>query len=404
MKCEEVQEQLSEYLDTVQDGAVARGMEAHLAGCPGCAEAFADLAECRRLIAALPQVEPPVGFTTRVMAHVRETETRSTWRQRLFSPLSIKLPIQATAVLAIGVLAVYLLQKEQSHEQLLPGQAPSVLDGGDDQASHESRYSPTAAQRTKSAAVGRPEITQGQRQTAPKPEAPASLRQGPLSSEQPVTDARRQEFAAKKEESSANLSPTRPEPSRANAPAREKSAAAPPAAASSELPAQPSKPIAGAIGVSQRAGAPMASPPLDMLVPDRESRAALAERTLRNFAEPAADYEVVVRRHPLPPRQEPPPAGGSLGSRGENDNAKMADGNAAAARFYDAAAPSVIMTSWHKVAANRYEQFKKDLATQGIIESETPPSVQARESLFKSAEPLTIKVTILPPQSGDTAR
>ena len=408
MKCEEVQEQLSEYLDTLQGGAVARGIETHLAGCAHCAEALADLAECRRLIAALPQVEPPIGFTTRVMAHVRETAARPNWRQRLFFPLPIKLPIQATAILVIGVLSVYLLQKEQSRKQLLPGQEPSVLDGGNGQAKRESGNSPTATPQAKSEALGDAAITQGQPQAVPKPEALSSLGKRPPSSEKEVTEARRLEFATRKD-SLSSLSPARPAPSRAaNAPASEKSASVPPAVTSSELPARPSKPIAGAIGVSQRAGAlitPMASPSLDILIPGRGLRMPLAERSLESPAQPVADYEVVVRRHPLPPRQEPtvPQGSSSLSSRDENDNAKMADGNDAAARSYGAA-PSVVITSWHRVPANRYEQFKKDLATQGPIESETPPFVQERESLFRSSEPLTIKVTILPPLPSDATR
>ena len=406
MKCEEVQEQLSEYLDTLQGGAAARGLETHLAGCAHCAEALDDLAECRRLIAALPQVEPPLGFTARVMAHVREFPARPNWRQRLFSPLSIKLPIQATAIVAIGVLSVYLLQKEQSYKQLLPVQESSTLDGGNGQAKRESRNSPSAAQQTKSGAVDSTVITQEQ-QAAPKPEAPSSLRQRPPSSENEVTEARRQEFAARKD-SLSSLSPARPAPSRAvNSPASEKSASAPADATSSELPPQPSRPIAGAIGVSTGGlMTPLASPSLDTFLPDRGLRTPLAERSLGLSAQPVADYEVVVRRHPLPRQESAPPEGSnSLSSREENDNAKIADGNAAAARSNGAAAPSVVVTSWHRVAANRYEQFKKDLAAQGIIESETPPpSVQERESLFRTAEPLTIKVTILPPRTGDAAR
>lgn len=402
MKCEEVQEQLSEYLDTLQGGAVARGIETHLAGCAHCAEALADLAECRRLIATLPQVEPPIGFTARVMAHVWETAARPNWRQRLFFPLPIKLPIQATAILVIGVLSVYLLQKEQSRKQLLPAPEPSVLDGSNDQAKRESQNSPSATPQIKSEALGKAAITQEQPQAAPKPEAPSSLGKPPPASEIEVTEARRKEFAAKKDGLSG---PTGHEPARAT----NGSAPMPPAATSSELPPQPSKPITGAIGVSQRAGAlitPMASPSLDTFIPDRGLRAPLAERSLGLSAQPVADYEVVVRRRPLPPRQEsaPPEGSGSLSSREENDNAKIADGNAAAARSYGAAAPGVVITSWHRVPANRYEQFKKELATQGLIESETPPFIQERESLFRSAELLTIKVTILPPLPSDAAR
>ena len=68
MNCEEVQKYLSDFLDKSLDIKHTREVEDHLAACTLCSEEMASLAECHRLVSGLPAVEPPVGFTTRVMA------------------------------------------------------------------------------------------------------------------------------------------------------------------------------------------------------------------------------------------------------------------------------------------------------------------------------------------------
>ena len=68
MNCEEVQKYLSDFLDKSLDNERAQEIEDHLAACSLCSEEMASLAECQRLVSGLPVVEPPVGFTNRVMA------------------------------------------------------------------------------------------------------------------------------------------------------------------------------------------------------------------------------------------------------------------------------------------------------------------------------------------------
>src|SRR5207244_13335506 len=56
------------------------------------------------------------------MSHVREIEARPSVWERLWFPLGIKMPIHATAIILIGVLAVYLLEKGEPHTHLLTTQ------------------------------------------------------------------------------------------------------------------------------------------------------------------------------------------------------------------------------------------------------------------------------------------
>jgi hypothetical protein len=126
MNCQEVQAQLSDYLEKSLDAANLEIIETHLSSCLICRTEADNLAECIREVAALPMLDPPIGFTQRVMAHVREIEDRPRSWQRLFFPLQIKIPIQATAVVLIGIFAVYLFQKEQPDKQSLSNSASTV--------------------------------------------------------------------------------------------------------------------------------------------------------------------------------------------------------------------------------------------------------------------------------------
>ena len=128
----------------------------------------------------------------------------------------------------------------------------------------------------------------------------------------------------------------------------------------------------------------------DSLAPERGLRAPFFERNLPGPATLLSDIELVLRRH-------------AVRGREENDQAKIAEGTNQPARAA-APGPSVAMTQWQTIPANRYEQFKKELASQGTIESETPLTNQERESLFKSDHLLTIKVTILPVLQNEPPR
>jgi anti-sigma factor RsiW len=118
MNCQDVQGQLSDYLDLSLSAARRALIEGHLAACPPCSEEAELLGESIRQVAALPALDMPLGFVQRVMSCVREEETPQGFWQRFLLPLSGKLPIQATAVVVAGFLGVYLLQNEQPQQQI----------------------------------------------------------------------------------------------------------------------------------------------------------------------------------------------------------------------------------------------------------------------------------------------
>lgn len=131
MNCDQIQEQLSEYLDNrLEDADRRRAIEDHLASCPRCLPDAKQLRDGIKGVAELPEVELPAGFSQRVMARVREEEAGPTLWERLFQPLRIKIPLHATALLLVAGLAVFLYRANEPMEQMaqsIPSEAAPAL-------------------------------------------------------------------------------------------------------------------------------------------------------------------------------------------------------------------------------------------------------------------------------------
>ncbi|HET9917147.1 MAG TPA: zf-HC2 domain-containing protein, partial [Candidatus Binatia bacterium] len=117
MNCEEVSKHLTEYLDKTLDTAMTTRVATHVISCALCRAESTELADCVRQVASLPEIDPPLGFAQRVMAHVRDIEpTPSLW-QRLMLSLASRAPVRATALAVVAIGAIALYQKEQPLKQ-----------------------------------------------------------------------------------------------------------------------------------------------------------------------------------------------------------------------------------------------------------------------------------------------
>ena len=153
-ECEEIQAWLSDYLEGTLESGRHRAVEDHLYLCPNCLAVSDDLAESIKSVANLPPVDPPLGFTQRVMAQVsEETASPGIW-ERIFQPFSIKIPIHATAVVLVGILAVYIYQKGEAPQRELSKSMPE-----------------------KSATALRQDLKESDLQHAPRAAAPMALSQ-----------------------------------------------------------------------------------------------------------------------------------------------------------------------------------------------------------------------------------
>jgi hypothetical protein len=113
MNCDWVQERASEYLEGVLDPGDYRAVQDHLSTCARCHAEVEALARTIRSVTDLPLLEPPPGFSQKVMAHIREEAERPSIWGRLFLPVRVKIPIHVVTLLIVSGLALYLYQANQ---------------------------------------------------------------------------------------------------------------------------------------------------------------------------------------------------------------------------------------------------------------------------------------------------
>src|SRR5712692_6771305 len=124
MTCEDARESLSAYLDEALAPDERSLVDAHLEGCVECRR---ELVALRGTVALLQRVEParaPVGFVDRVVAAARPRPWYRRVADAVLLPLSIKLPLEATAVVMVGLLAVYLFERTPELQQAAREVAP----------------------------------------------------------------------------------------------------------------------------------------------------------------------------------------------------------------------------------------------------------------------------------------
>ena len=125
MTCHDARDQLSALLDAALDAAERHALDAHLAACPECRHELEQLRATTALLGRLPSVRAPAEFVDRVMAEAY----RPPWPRRLldalFVPFRVKLPLEAAAVLLVGVSALYVYQRTSEVQGSLVRRRPS---------------------------------------------------------------------------------------------------------------------------------------------------------------------------------------------------------------------------------------------------------------------------------------
>lgn len=128
MDCLHVKERLSPYLEGLLPAVEHTEIKEHLDSCHLCREHLAGLEQTVRLLGTLPEIEPPLWLSQKVMAKVRaEADRRQGIFRRLFYPLHIKLPIEALAAVLITAAVVYIMKSEHPGiEQAVQLETPAV--------------------------------------------------------------------------------------------------------------------------------------------------------------------------------------------------------------------------------------------------------------------------------------
>ncbi len=385
MNCEEVANHFSDYLDQSLDTATMTRVATHIIACPLCRAESNDIAECIDQVASLPVLDLPIGFAQRVMAHVREVEEKPTVWQWLFQSWSLKVPLQATAVVIVAVLAVFLYQKE---EPLKPYNSMNLA----------SQSAPPVATEEKEQATTSESLT-------PSPVSPAAEKkpqaivQAPTEVAKPLADASPRERLSKL--AAPNQQPQAPAALKAEVESRleerKEAPRRPPIRALEVATGREAGPMSGgAFGFG--IGLPFGD--LRQLAP---RSAPMALENSLPLGDRTADFEFVVRRRPAQ-RRDHLESVDSVRQSAEAD--ATTPGFAARRPAPPAAAPKIESFAeirLYNVAPEHFEIFKKELAAEANIESESKIYAKENNSLPNDRH-LLIKVTILQPDSAASSR
>lgn len=132
MTCHDARERFSELVDERLAAPDRAAVDAHLVECAACR---AELDAFRATVALVRSVGPsraPATFAERVIAAARQPQPMRAPRRRLIDrllfPLPVKLPLQAAAVMLVGVGVAYLFQHTPELQQATRIEPPTVAE------------------------------------------------------------------------------------------------------------------------------------------------------------------------------------------------------------------------------------------------------------------------------------
>jgi len=126
MTCSETRDLLSAWLDQALDAHEREQVEAHLAGCSECRRELEGLRSTVAVLSRLEHPRAPVGFVDKVMGEIYPAPWYRKLGRLVFQPLSVKLPLEAGAMVVIAILGVYLLQGTPEMKDAARPDVPAV--------------------------------------------------------------------------------------------------------------------------------------------------------------------------------------------------------------------------------------------------------------------------------------
>ena len=103
MKCSQIRKMISPYVDDELTPDEKKVFTSHLADCPACEKELEEIRSVHHLFASAETFEAPLGFATRVMARLEETEKTGLsrlWRLLAARPLFLR-TVEVALALAI---------------------------------------------------------------------------------------------------------------------------------------------------------------------------------------------------------------------------------------------------------------------------------------------------------------
>ena len=242
MTCDEARERLSALLDEALSPDERDALDAHVATCVDCRRELGLLRNTVALLRAVDPARAPAGFVDRVRAAARRAPWYRRVQRALFVPWPVKLPLEAAAIVLVGVIVVSLFKTTPELEQAARVETPSPA------------VTEAPGRRDEFDAPPRREV-----KPTPAPAAPAEGEERAASLTHDATDAARRRDLAKAAPSPAPAAPAEPKAERQVSTAQPVRDVAKKGAdeAVSRLPARPATPadVSGQLAVKDREAA-----------------------------------------------------------------------------------------------------------------------------------------------------
>jgi len=111
MTCHDARELLSALLDDALSADERQRLLEHLATCSDCARERDRLAATVTLLRSVTPARAPAGFVDRVLAATRPAPWYRRWLRAALLPWPVKVPIEAAAIVLLGIGVTYLYQR-----------------------------------------------------------------------------------------------------------------------------------------------------------------------------------------------------------------------------------------------------------------------------------------------------
>jgi hypothetical protein len=399
MNCDQIERRLAEYLDRSLDVATNKAIEVHLSTCRHCRAEADLLAECVRQVASLAQVEPPIGFAQRIIAHVKEIETRPNFWEGLFLAFKISIPSQAAALVVVGVIAVYIVTQESHRRVIMPWPRTFSLGGTRQETASNRAPNKTPALGSETAMLAPEPMAEGVEAPVVGSEQERGRDFRPAQTE-PLRSA-----ATEKEIYSAAV-PPRQEP-RLSPRAAPRIAAAPTVthpeipASSDRLDQAPQKakvtpaiPVVSDPKALSRPRGPAAPAPLDLLELMGAGQPGPPLASELQTLSTAPDVELVVRRRGQSSKQHVAMQKSAVGG---TTGAAEAAGKSIDRPFLKLPENATRHAVLLSIPQNQYDRIKSDLLAIGTIESESRHGSAEAENAPITDRQLRVLIIILPP-------
>ncbi len=145
MKCGEIKERLSEYVDDILDPATKALVDQHLSACEDCQRELASLKALVSELEALDSVDPPKDFLDQLHERMEVRSRFPKILRTLFLPMRVKIPLEFAGAVAVAILVFSILHTQKDQLRLAEPPVGLKQEGASEQVTREKRQAKAPA-------------------------------------------------------------------------------------------------------------------------------------------------------------------------------------------------------------------------------------------------------------------